>query len=201
MDCIHAELYASSKEKKGKGLHNNKIAMKKFLFGFIMMSLFASCATKKRIIETENIKTEVKTDTSDIQSVKIDSDTVSHKTEKTEKEKVEVETKVEKSDSTVMIVDTNGNVIKQEKWHKEKETVSRNREYEKLLSDSVAHLKSSCDSLRQYVSKCDSLQEKLSHKEYITVEKIKIPKWSWYCLGFTIIVIIFAGIKIVKWLR
>lgn len=175
--------------------------MKKFLFGFIMMSLFASCATKKRIIETENIKTEVKTDTSDIQSVKIDSDTVLHKTEKTEMEKVEIETKVEKSDSTVMTVDTNGNVIKQETWHKEKETVSRNREYEKLLSDSVAHLKSTCDSLRQYVSKCDSLREKLTHKEYITTEKIKIPKWSWFCLGFTILVIIFAGIKMVRWLR
>lgn len=201
MDCIHAELYASCKEKKGKDLHNNKIAMKKFLFGFIMMSLFASCATKKRIIETENIKTEVKTDTSDIQSVKIDSDTVSHKTEKTEKEKVEIETKVEKSDSTVMTVDTNGNVIKQETWHKEKETVSRNREYEKLLSDSVAHLKSTCDSLRQYVSKCDSLQEKASHKEYITIEKIKIPKWSWFCLGFSILVITFAIVKIVRWIH
>ena len=174
--------------------------MKKFLFGLIMMSLFASCATKKRIIETENIKTEVETDTSDIQRVKIDSDTVSHKNEKTEKEKVEVETKVEKSDSTVMTVDTNGNVIKQEMWHKEKEMVSRNREYEKLLSDSVAHLKSSCDSLRQYVSKCDSLQEKLSHKEYITVEKIKIPKWCYYSLAVCFIFIIFALRKLLKWL-
>lgn len=38
------------------------------------------------------------------------------------------------------------------------------------------------------------------YKENVT-EKTKIPKWSWYCLGFTIIVIIFAGIKIVRWLR
>jgi len=168
---------------------------------FVVIFLFESCATKKRIIENESIKTEVKTDTSDTQSVKVDSASTSHKTEKSEKEKVETETKIEKSDSTVMTVDVNGNVMKQETWHKEKEIIYRNREYERQLQDSVAFFKSSCDSLRQYVSKCDSLQEQLTHKESIVVEKIKIPKWSWVCLGISIIVIIFAGVKIIRWLH
>lgn len=168
---------------------------------FVVIFLFESCATKKRIIENESIKTEVKTDTSDIQSVKVDSASTSHKTERSEKEKVETETKIEKSDSTVMTVDVNGNVIKQETWHKEKETVYNNREYEMQIRDFEEHLRNTRDSLRQYVSKCDSLQEKASHKEYITVEKIKIPKWSWLCLGFSFLVIIFAVVKIIRWLH
>lgn len=168
---------------------------------FVAIFLFESCATKKRIVETEKNKTEVKSDSFDVQSVKTDSASISHKTENTEKEKVETETKIEKSDSTVMTVDSNGNVIKQETWHKEKETVSRNREYERSLQDSVAYFKSTCDSLKKYVSKCDSLQEQLTHKESVVVEKIKIPKWSWVCLGISIIVIIFAGVKIIRWLH
>ena len=163
--------------------------------------LFSSCATKKHIVENDHQKTEIKVDSTNVQSVKVDSTDTEHKTEIKETEKVETETKVEKSDSTVVTVDTNGNVVKQETWHKEKETVSRNREYEKQLLDSIAHFRLARDSLRQYVAKCDSLQEKLSHKEYITVEKIKIPKWCYYCLGICIIITIFAIVKIVLWLR
>ena len=163
--------------------------------------LFSSCATKKHIVENDHQKTEVKVDSTDVQSVKVDSTDTEHKTEIKETEKVETETKVEKSDSTVMTVDAQGNVIKQETWHKEKETVSRNREYEKCLKDSIDRIKLERDSLLVYVSRCDSLQEKLSHKEYITVEKIKIPKWCYYCLGICIIMTIFAIVKIVLWLR
>ena len=172
---------------------------------FISVMLFAlllsSCSTKKSITEDMSTKTEIRKDSSDINIIKRDSADTSHKTNVKESENVETETKVEKSDSTVTTVDTNGNIIKQETWHKEKETVSRNREYEKTLLDSIANFRHIRDSLRQYVSRCDSLQEKLSHKEYITVEKQKNPKWCYYCLGFCILFIIFAIIKFVKWLR
>lgn len=174
--------------------------MKKILF--IMGALLLSaCASKKNIVSDDYKKVESQVDSTETVVVKNDTDARSHDSSVKETEKIQTDTKVEKSDSTVMTVDLNGNIIKQETWHKEKETVSRNREYEKQLRDSVEHLKVTCDSLRQYVSKCDSLQEKLSHKEYTTVEKIKIPKWSWFCLGFSILVIIFAIVKIVRWLQ
>ena len=170
------------------------------LFITILISL-TSCATKKRVVETEKTNIEVKIDSSDVQSVKIDSADTSHKTENTEKEKVETETKVEKSDSTVMTVDKDGNVIKQETWHKEKETVSRNREYERQLRDSIAHYRLIQDSLTQYRAKFDSLQQKLIHKESKVTEVIKIPKWCWYCAAFSILCIIFATYKLIRWVR
>ena len=169
------------------------------IVGVIIM--LSSCATKKRVIEDEHVKTEVKIDSTETESVKIDSTDTTHKTEVTEKEVTSTDTKVEKSDSTVMVVDTQGNVIKQETWHKEKETVSRNREYEKQLLDSIAHFRLARDSLRRYVAKCDSLQEQLKHKEYITVEKTKIPKIFWLAAGFSILVIIFAFVKLIKWVQ
>ena len=116
-------------------------------------------------------------------------------------EKVETETKVEKSDSTVMTVDKDGNVIKQETWHKEKETVSRNREYERQLRDSIAHYRLIQDSLTQYRAKFDSLQQKFIHKESKVTEVIKIPKWCWYCVAFSILCIIFATYKLIRWVR
>lgn len=174
--------------------------MKKYLL-VIYALLFVACASKKNIVSDDYNKVESKVDSTETVVVRNDTDERLHDSSVKETEKIQTDTKVEKSDSTVMTVDLNGNIIKQETWHKEKETVSRNREYEKQLRDSVEHLKVTCDSLRQYVSKCDSLQEKLSHKEYTTVEKIKIPKWSWFCLGFSILVIIFAVVKIVRWLH
>ncbi len=172
-----------------------------FVIAILISLLLSSCSTKKNITEDMSTKTEILKDTSNIKSVKEDSVGTFHKTDKSEKEVTSTDTKVEKSDSTVMTVDANGNVIKQETWHKEKETVSRNREYEKSLLDSIATFRHINDSLSRYISRCDSLQEKLSHKEYITVEKQKNPKWCYYCLGFCIIFIIFAIIKFVKWLR
>lgn len=172
------------------------------LFACLMfVLLLSSCASKKNIVSDDYNKAESKVDSIETVVMKNDTDTRSHDSSVKETEKIQTDTKVEKSDSTVMTVDLNGNIIKQETWHKEKETVSRNREYEKQLRDSVEHLKVTCDSLRRYVSKCDSLQEKLSHKEYTTVEKIKIPKWCWYCLGFTIIIIIFAIVKMLRWIH
>lgn len=172
-----------------------------FVIAILISLLLSSCSTKKSITEDMSTKTEIRKDSSDINTIKRDSADTSRKTNVKESEKTETETKVEKSDSAVTTVDAQGNIIKQEIWHKEKETVSRNREYEKSLLDSIATFRHINDSLSRYVSRCDSLQEKLSHKEYITVEKQKIPKWCYYCLGFCILFIIFAIIKFVKWLR
>lgn len=163
--------------------------------------LFSSCAAKKRAVKDEYTRTEIRKDSIDTKAIKEDSTSTFHKTDKKEKETVNTETKVEKSDSTVMTVDTNGNVIKQETWHKEKEMVSRNREYEKCLEDSINQFKSERDSLLRYVSMCDSLKEKLAHKEYVIVEKQKIPKWCYDCLAFTILIIIFAIYKLIKWVQ
>ncbi len=172
-----------------------------YLLLAVFIMCLMSCATKKEVIKDEKEKTEVKVDSAKTEIVKQDSTDVTHKTDVKETEKVKTNTKVEKSDSTVMTVDAQGNVIKQETWHKEKETVSRNREYEKQLLDSIAHFRLARDSLRQYVAKCDSLQEQLTHKEYTVVEKTKIPKWCWYCLGFTILGVIFAFVKIIRWVQ
>lgn len=170
-----------------------------FFVGVLFM--LCSCATKKKVIENEHIKTEIRKDSIDTKVFKNDSSSTTHKTEKNEKEVVSTDKKVEKSDSTVTTVDTNGNIIKQETWHKEKETVSRNREYENCLKDSIDRIKLERDSLLVYVSMCDSLKEKLSHKEYITVEKQKNPKWCYYCVVISILVIIFAIIKVIRWLQ
>lgn len=166
-----------------------------------VLFMLCSCATKKKVIEDEHKKIEIRKDSIDTKIVKNDSLNTSHKTEKNEKEVVSTDTKIEKSDSTVTTVDTDGNIVKQETWHKEKETVSRNREYEKCLKDSLYQIKLERDSLLVYVSRCDSLKEKLSHKEYITVEKQKIPKWCYFCVVISILVIIFAIYKLLKWLK
>jgi hypothetical protein len=44
----------------------------------------------------------------------------------------------------------------------------------------------------------DSIQIQI--KETV-VEKTKIPKWCWYCLGFTILGVIFAFVKIIRWVQ
>jgi hypothetical protein len=168
---------------------------------FCIIMALSSCATKKRIVETDHTTTTVKVDSTDTQKTTKDTTSIKHTTEITNNVNTNTESKVEKSDSTVLTVDTNGNVVKQETWHKEKETVSRNREYEKQVLDSIAHFRLARDSLRQYVAKCDSLQEQLTHKEYTVVEKTKIPKWCWYCLGFTILGVIFAFVKIIRWVQ
>ena len=160
-----------------------------------MILLLSSCATKKRVVENKHVRTEIRKDSTDTKTVKVDSTTTFHKRGKSEKEVVNTDTKVEKSDSTVMTVDASGNVIKQETWHKEKEIVSRNREYEKCLKDSIDRFKIERDSLMKYVDKCDSLKEKLSHKEYVTIEKQKIPKWCYGSLVVCLLFIIFAIIK------
>ena len=140
------------------------------LIGIVM--LLSSCATKGKLVDEKKERTEMRKDSTDTKTVKEDSISTFHKTDKSEKETVNTDTKIEKSDSTVMTVDVNGNVIKQER-----------------------------DSLIQYVARCDSLQEKLSHKEYVTVEKQKIPKFCYASLVFSFVCIIFAIIKLFKWLR
>ena len=172
-----------------------------YLLLAVFIMCIMSCATKKEVIKDEKEKTEVKVDSAKTEIVKQDSTDVTHKTDVKETEKVETNTKVEKSDSTVMTVDAQGNVIKQETWHKEKETMSRNREYEKQLLDSIAHFRLARDSLRQYIAKCDSLTEMINNQEVKVVEKTKIPKLFWISMCFSILVIIFAFVKLFRWLQ
>ena len=172
-----------------------------YLLLAVFIMCIMSCATKKDVIKDEKEKTEVKVDSAKTEIVKQDSTNVTHKTDVKETEKVETNTKVEKSDSTVMTVDAQGNVIKQETWHKEKETMSRNREYEKQLLDSIAHFRLARDSLRQYIAKCDSLTEMINNQEVKVVEKTKIPKLFWISMCFSILVIIFAFVKLFRWLQ
>ena len=172
-----------------------------YLLLAVFIMCIMSCATKKDVIKDEKEKTEVKVDSAKTEIVKQDSTNVTHKTDVKETEKVETNTKVEKSDSTVMTVDAQGNVIKQETWHKEKETMSRNREYGKQLLDSIAHFRLARDSLRQYIAKCDSLTEMINNQEVKVVEKTKIPKLFWISMCFSILVIIFAFVKLFRWLQ
>ena len=172
-----------------------------YLLLAVLIMCLMSCATKKEVIKDEKYKTKVKVDSAKTEIAKQDSTDVTHKTDVKETEKVETNTKVEKSDSTVMTVDAQGNVIKQETWHKKKETVSRNREYEKQLLDSIAHFRLARDSLRQYIAKCDSLTEMINHQEVKVVEKTKIPKIFKISLIFSILCCIFAFVKLIIWLK
>lgn len=166
----------------------------------VVFMLF-SCATKKKSIESSKTKTETIKSMQENTSAKTDSSSTVHIVNIKDTEKTNTEKNIEKSDSTVLTVDTQGNVIKHEVWHNRKETISSNREYERLLKDSIASLRLVKDSLNYYMEICDSLLENDFHREYIVVEKQKIPKWCYYCLGICIIISIFAIVKIVLWLR
>ena len=172
-----------------------------YLLLAVFIMCLMSCATNREVIKDEKEKTEVKVDSSKTEIVKQDSNDVTHKTDVKETEKVETNTNVEKSDSTVMTVNAQGNVIKQETWHKEKETVSRNREYEKQLLDSIAHFRLVRDSLRQYIAKCDSLTEMTNNKDVKVVEKTKIPNFLKVSLIFSILCFIFVFVKFIRWLK
>ena len=172
-----------------------------YLLLAVFIMCLMSCATKKDVIKDEKENTEIKVDSAKTEIVKQDSTDVTHKTDVKETEKVETNTNVEKSDSTVMTFDAQGNVIKQETWHKEKETVSRNREYEKQLLDSIAHFRLARDSLRQYIAKCDSLTELTNHQDVKVVEKTKVPVFFKITLIFSILCCIFAFVKLTRWLK
>ena len=172
-----------------------------YLLLAVFIMCLMSCATKREVIKDEKEKTEVKVDSAKTEIVKQESTDVTHKTDVKETEKVETNTKVEKSDSTVMTVNAQGNVIKQETWHKEKETVSRNREYEKQLLDSIAHFRLARDSLKQYIAKCDSLTEMINNKDVKVVEKTKVPNFLKISLIFSILCFIFVFVKFIRWLK
>ena len=190
-----AELWLNMQMKNGCGTQIDCMLWEVFIMCLM------SCATKKDVIKDEKEKAEIKVDSAKTEIVKQDSTDVTHKTDVKETENLETNTKVEKSDSTVMTVDAQGNVIKQETWHKEKETVSRKREYEKQLLDSIAHFRLVRDSLRQYIAKCDSLTEMINHQDVKVVEKTKIPKIFKISLIFSILCCIFAIIKIIRYIQ
>lgn len=174
------------------------------LYAIIIVSvlfILCSCATKQKSVETSKTKTETVKSMKENTSAKTDSSSTVHIVNIKDTEKTNTEKNIEKSDSTVLTVDTQGNVVKQEIWHNRKETISSNREYERLLKDSIASLRLVKDSLNYYMEMCDSLLENDFHREYTVVEKQKIPKWCYYCLGICIIISIFAIVKIVLWLR
>ena len=166
-----------------------------------VLFILCSCATKQKSVESSKTKTETVKSVKESKSEKTDSSSTTHIIDVKDKERTNTEKSVEKSDSTVITVDSSGNVIKHEVWHNRKETISSNREYERLLKDSIASLRLVKDSLDYYMEMCDSLLENDFHREYTVVEKQKIPKWCYYCLGICIIISIFAIVKIVLWLR
>lgn len=168
---------------------------------FCVIMALSSCATKKRVLETDHTTTTVKIDSTETEKTQKDTTEIKHTTEITNNTNTNTESKIEKSDSTVVTVDTNGNVVKQETWHKEKETVKTNTERERILRDSISQYKHVVDSLSKFKLKCDSLQEKLSKKEFVTVEKQKIPKFCYATTIFSILVLIFVFIKFLLWLR
>ena len=174
------------------------------LYAIIIVSvlfILCSCATKRKSVETSKTKTETVKSTKENTSAKTDSSSTVHIVNIKDTEKTNTEKNIEKSDSTVITVDSSGNVIKHEVWPNRKETTSSNREYERLLKDSIASLRLVRDTLEYYREMCDSLLENDFHREYTVVEKIKIPKWCYYCLGICIIMTIFAITKTVLWLR
>jgi uncharacterized protein YuzE len=166
-----------------------------------VLFILCSCATKQKSVESSKTKTETVKSVKESKSEKTDSSSTTHIIDVKDKERTNTKKSVEKSDSTVITVDSSGNVIKHEVWHNRKETISSNREYERLLKDSIASLRLVKDSLDYYMEICDSLLENDFHREYTVVEKQKIPKWCYYCLGICIIISIFAIVKIVLWLR
>lgn len=168
---------------------------------FCVIMALSSCATKKRVLETEHTTTTVKIDSTDTQKTTKDTTEIKHTTEITNNTNTNTESKIEKTDSTVVTVDANGNVVKQETWHKEKETVKTNTEKERILRDSISQYKHVVDSLSRFKLKCDSLQEKLLKKEFATVEKQKNLKFCYTTTIFSILVLIFVFIKFLLWLR
>lgn len=180
---------------RGCGMHLYAIIIVSVLF------ILCSCATKRKSVETSKTKMETVKSVKESKSEKTDSLSTVHIIDVKDKEKTNTEKSVEKSDSTVITVDSSGNVIKHEVWHNRKETISSNREYERLLKDSIASLRLVKDSLNYYMEMCDSLLENDFHRDYTVTEKQKIPKWCYYCLGICIIMTIFAITKTVLWLR
>lgn len=104
------------------------------------------------------------------------------KVEYVEKEVVKYETKIQ-HDTLInnvhdsIKIETKGDTVFVDRWHTS-------------VKEKIVNRTDTCwrDSVRTEI------------KEN-TVEKLKTPKWCYFCLGFCVIFIIFALIKLLRWLR
>lgn len=193
--------YDSLWEQSKRRVYTTLLTMAIISMAVVFSMLFSSCATKQKIVQEKTESKEVVVDSTNISKTTQDSIDVKHSTDIKEKETKTTDKTVEKSDSTVTVVDTAGNVVKQETWHKEKTTINNNREYEKLLTDSIAFYKAELDSVKIHVAKSDSLMKNHEKYEKEVVEKVKIPKIFWASMVFSILCIIFAIVKFIRWLQ
>lgn len=108
----------------------------------------------------------------------------------------------EKSDTSHMVVvDTLGNVIREKTIINNTREVTSEKERKELefVRHSLEKMDSTLAIANERIIKLDSAYQ-ASKKESVK-EVVKIPKIYTYSLIFSILVIIFASIKVLKWLK
>lgn len=160
-----------------KGIRISLIGWYLILFAFIALSLMclAGCKTVSQTDNHQETKTEISTDSANIEKIVADTTKTEHKT--TEKEKTErsTETHTEKRDSTVTVVDKDGNVIGWKEYHWLVNSIRELSSTEKQLMDSLSAYKSKSDSLSYYRHIADSLSNIQKDVKQTVIEK----KLSW----------------------
>lgn len=137
----------------------------------MIVLMLTGCKTiKSAESHTEN-NTEVKTDSTNIETVKKDSTDVQHSTNVTEKEKTHTESHTEQRDSFVTVVDQNGNVVGTKEYHWLKESLKESSEREKRLEDSLMIYRHKSDSIGYYRAKLDSISSIKQDEKIVEVEK------------------------------
>lgn len=173
------------------------------LFVLVIVVLFFSCSTKKHVIKTTDIKNTELTDSSLTNTSTKDTTNVVHVVSVSEIEHNDVQTSVEKSDSVVIMVNTNGEIIKQEIWHNTNTKTNVNHEYQKTLTDSLEKYKNIANSVVFYQQKVKKLEETITELNNKGTENgnTKIPKIYKISLIISILCIIFAFVKLIRWLK
>lgn len=162
--------------------------------------LFCSCATKQSSEYTERYrmeklvermdslmsKTKITTQDSAFQSVFIR----------------ELQSIREHNDTShYVVVDTAGNVVKEKIVINNTKEVTSEKDREQLImmSHRLEVMDSTLSVMKAHVERSDSLLSE-SKKETVK-EVVKYPKSYWLFLGISIIVIIFAFTKLIRWLQ
>ena len=103
--------------------------------------------------------------------------------------------------SHYVVVDTAGNVVKEKiVINNTKEITSeKDREQLTMMSHRLEVMDSTLSVVKAHIERYDSLLSE-SKKETVK-EVVKYPKSYWLFLGISIIVIIFAIIKVIRWLQ
>lgn len=173
------------------------------LFVLVVVVLFFSCSTKKHIIKTTDIKNTELTDSITTTTITSDTTNVVHVVNVSEIEHNNVQTSVEKSDSVVIMVNTDGKIIKQEIWHNTNTKTNVNHEYQKTLTDSLEKYKNIANSVVFYQQEVKTLQETIEELNNKGTENgnTKIPKIYKISLIISILCIIFAFVKLIRWLK